>query len=139
MGVGGVVVWQNNFVINIPHSDRYLGNQAECVQRTSCTPSCKVSVIVVRYSPTRKCGDKWYETPLDGSAIVICTRHFCQILMKLEMFSTDFRKKKLRSQFLKNSSSGSRDVTWAQTDGQTDMTKLIVVLAILETRLKRTC
>jgi hypothetical protein len=55
------------------------------------------------------------------------TYYFCQILTELE-FCRQIFEKYSNTKFHKNPSSGSRDVPSGRTDGQTDMTKLIVAL-----------
>jgi hypothetical protein len=52
-------------------------------------------------------------------------RYYCQILMKLEFSRQNFIKF-LNTTFHENPSSGSRVVPYRRTDGQTDMTKLII-------------
>jgi hypothetical protein len=52
------------------------------------------------------------------------TGYFCQILMKIE-FSQKIFEKYTNSKFHENPSSGSRVVPCIQTDGRTDMTKMI--------------
>ena len=58
------------------------------------------------------------------------TRYSCQIVMKLDFFFTYFRKKHSNIKSTENPSNGSRVAscrpTDGGTDGQTDMTKLIV-------------
>jgi hypothetical protein len=53
------------------------------------------------------------------------------------IFFDRFSEKSSNIKFHRNPSSGSRVVPSGPTDGPTDMTKLIVVLAILRTRLQR--
>jgi hypothetical protein len=59
-------------------------------------------------------------------------RNFCHILTTLE-FSRQVFEKYSNIKFHENPSSGSRVASW----GQTEMTKLIVVFAILRKRLKK--
>ena len=54
------------------------------------------------------------------------TRYSCPILVKLE-FSRQFFEKYSDNKFHENTSIGSRVVPCVQTEGRTDMTKLIVV------------
>ena len=63
------------------------------------------------------------------------TVHSIQILMKLE-FSRQIFEKYSTIKCHENPTSGSRDVPCRRTDGQPDMTKLIVAFAILRTRVK---
>ena len=46
--------------------------------------------------------------------------------MKLEFFRSSFEKKILNVKFHQNPSNKSQDVSWEQTDGRTDIKKLIV-------------
>jgi hypothetical protein len=58
------------------------------------------------------------------------TYYSCPILMKLE-FSRQIFEKYSKIKYYENPTSGSRVVSRGQTDGRTDMAKLIVALAIL--------
>jgi hypothetical protein len=53
-------------------------------------------------------------------------RYCCQILMKFEIFLDRFTEKSPNIEFYENPSSGSQVVPREQTDGQTDMMKVIV-------------
>ena len=54
------------------------------------------------------------------------TRYFCRILMTFEFSRQIFEKKNSNIKFHQNPSNGSLDVSYGQTERDTDMTKLIV-------------
>jgi hypothetical protein len=62
------------------------------------------------------------------------THYYYQILMKLESSRHIFENLS-NIKFHKNPTSGSRDLSIGRTDGQTDVTKLIVAFRIYGTRL----
>jgi len=66
----------------------------------------------------------------------MCSTHYsCRVLMKLEFFRRIFEKCS-NIKFNENPSSWSRVVPCGQTDGETDLAKLIVLIAILRRCLK---